>query len=117
MQQYVHGLAHPIRQSESAKADVLELLAECTVNPPLSQQTAYVVTDLVPSIKALARCAALDRESRGNEGEGDRGGTKTATREGEADVAREQMANLRDFLGEEDVEGMMAFWREEWAAK
>lgn len=95
----------------------LDLLAQCTVKPPLTRQTAYVVTDLVPSFRALVRCAMLD-EGDGDAGREDVGKeVELGIQEAERDVVREQMANLRDFLGDEVVEGMMAFWREEWLAE
>jgi hypothetical protein len=81
-------------------SDLLDLLSLCTVHPPLSQQSVYVITDLVPSLKASARCLT---------DAGDRGGG--------SEVAREHRARLLEYLGEETVGAMSEFWREERAVE
>ncbi|KAL9093865.1 MAG: hypothetical protein Q9165_003788 [Trypethelium subeluteriae] len=103
------GLRAPTGQMMSrvdVDSDVVQLLARCTVRPPLSRQTVYVVSDLVPSLRALARCAIWCGES-GSEG----------MSEGEEEVVGEQMRRLREFLGEDEVRGMMEFWLRGWAVE
>ncbi|KAI9710145.1 MAG: hypothetical protein M1820_002947 [Bogoriella megaspora] len=87
-------------------ASVLDLLSLCTVNPPLSQQSVFVITDLLPSLKALVRCmteAEVDAEVV-------TGGVNRSH-------VSEQLAMLRDYLGDEEVGRIMEFWREEWVAE
>ena len=100
LQHYVAGLAQP--PPAPSRIDMLDLLAGCTVGPGgLDRQTACVVADCVPSLRALARLGAA--------GEGEWEGGRE-----EGEIVKEQMEGLRGLVGEEEMRGMMEFWRKEW---
>ncbi|KAI9687119.1 MAG: hypothetical protein M1822_002530 [Bathelium mastoideum] len=110
-----NGNSHPASGGSDRGSAVLSLLAQCTVRPPLSRQTVCVVADCVPSLKALARCAVVhDDDVGGGWEEGDREG---GGRRMEWEVAMRQRERLMEFVGEEELAGMMEFWREEWVVE
>lgn len=51
---YVESLKPPALQPVKPAASSFELLRLCTVRPPLSQQTAYMLSDLFPNLRDLA---------------------------------------------------------------
>ncbi|KAK4550133.1 hypothetical protein LTR36_003100 [Oleoguttula mirabilis] len=134
LRKHVANLTHVHTQSHAAAATPVvaspfELLQLCTANPPMPQQTAYILSDLFPNIKVLAETctsvtsapsssspsaraavlAGMDESSQ----MGDPYGLSTQGTE-VSDSAHGKLKTLRDLVGEQQCLDVVDFWREEW---
>jgi hypothetical protein len=101
-----------------------ELLKFCTVNPPMSHQAAYIISDIFTDLKDLASacsvissapnssspsaCVSAFQSSQTydlNHGSG--------TESTDSGAAR-KLKHLRDLVGEQECQDVIAFWKEEW---
>ncbi|KAK5120359.1 hypothetical protein LTR85_006298 [Meristemomyces frigidus] len=120
----------PQAQGTTAVATPFELLQVCTANPPMSQQTAYVLSDLFANIKELAEACTSVTSAPNSSSPSARaaalaglGGVSSqmddpygpSTQEtGLSDGAQGKLKKLRDLVGEQQCMDVVDFWREEW---
>lgn len=119
-------------------ATPFELLQLCTANPPMPQQTAFVLSDLFSSVEGLAEACTSVSSAPGSSspsarvvagdgvalssqvGHGTGGDLlddlmvwtqSTSTENGE------KLKKLRDLVGEKQCVDVVDFWREEWVVE
>lgn len=119
--------APPTTTAPSATA--FEALQLCTANPPMPQQTAYILSDLFANIKELAevctsvssapnssspsaRAAALTGVAASSQMDDLYGASTQGTEIG--DSAHVKLKRLRDLVGEQQCIDVVDFWKEEW---
>lgn len=85
-----------------------DLLENCTTDQALLPFAVDLVTDVFPSLGALAGEAVVFEPVEGDLGLDGGGGNLD-------DELQPGLCLLRDELGAEVVDGMVAYWREEWA--
>lgn len=123
MKSHIASLTKP-KPKQQPQVTPLHLLQLCTANPPMPQQTAFILSDLFPNLRELAvacttassgpnssslsvRAAGLSSQVTGSQG------TQVSDTEG-YDRALSKIKQLRDLVGEEQCAGIVEFWREEW---
>ena len=101
-----------------------ELLKSCTVKPPLSDQTAYIISDIFADLKDLvSACSAISSAPNSSSPSAraaafqssqtydlDLGRIKQST---DSDAAR-KLKRLRDLVGEQECQDVIDFWKTEW---
>ena len=101
-----------------------ELLRFCTVRPPLSEQTAYLISDLFANLQDLASAcsavsSALDLSSPSARFAGFQSSQAydvdlgPSTQSTDSDAAR-KLKRLRDLVGGQDCQDVIDFWKSEW---
>lgn len=111
-------------QMRKPLARSIELLRLCTANPPMSEQTAYLLTDIfadlndlatacftissVPSSGSPSARAAAFQSSHISDFEPS---TSTQT---SGNRAAARLKRLRDLVGEQECQEIIDFWKDEW---
>ena len=110
----------PKRKPSASSLDILQL---CTANPPMSQQTMYILSDLFPTLSDLAtvclsstsapnssspsvRAAGMISKANGT-------GLVTSTQSSDVDTSS-KLKQLRALVGEQQFQDIVDFWMEEW---
>lgn len=126
---------HKATQSSSASAR--ELLQLCTANPPMPEETEYLLSDIFPNLRALAEsCMVVSSppissspRARASEtpttsqyfqtqGEGTESSSRRQQRaayDPRTSDAHRRLTQLRDLVGIDQCEAVMEFWKTEYA--
>lgn len=124
------------KATQSSSASARELLQLCTANPPMPEETAYLLSDIFPNLRSLAEsCMVVSspptlsspygRASEApttshyfqTQGEGTdshpRGQWQPACDPRMSDAHR-RLTQLRDLVGIDQCEAVMEFWKTEY---
>ena len=113
--------------ARAASGTSFDLLQHCTANPPISQQTAYIVSDLFPNLKELAQACANVTSAPNSSSPTARGISDTPQPVRGSDngmgmstqssyfAASNKLKKLRDLVGDRECNDIVDFWKEEWA--
>ena len=111
--------------TQKPAATSFELLKLCTANPPMSEQTAYILSDLFVDLRDLAMtCLAVTsapnssspsaRAAVSSQANGVYDlGLEMSTQESDI-TATGKLKRLRDLVGEQKFRDIVDFWKEEW---
>ncbi|KAK1811581.1 hypothetical protein LTR12_014074 [Friedmanniomyces endolithicus] len=104
----------------------LDLLQLCTANPPMPQQTAYILTDLFPYLRDLAMACTSISSAPGSSSPSARAAASLLSSQDTEMFGMSTQASyaggygklkrLRDLVGEQQCTDVVDFWREEWTA-
>ena len=84
----------------------------------LSQQAVDLVSDLVPDLRTLARCAVMKKGKGSEDVEmGGMGEMDVAEGDGDVKLAKTVDDALDVMLSEEEKEGIWEFWKTEWVVQ
>lgn len=125
LRKHVAYLSRPKQKSKPASTS-FALLQLCTANPPMSQHTSYVVSDLFANLRELAaacttvsstpnssspsvRAAGFSTQMTGTQASGIDEDTQRSD-----DRAVAKLKQLRDLVGERECADVVDFWKEEW---
>lgn len=125
LEQHASALTRP-PSKQSAVAKPFELLQLCTANPPMSQQTAYILSDLFCSIRELAEaCTSAGSAPQSSSPSARAAGLSSqiingtyepsqSTSTQSCDAASAKLKRLRDLIGDRECQDIVDFWAEEW---
>ena len=109
------------QETQSKPFDLLKL---CTANPPMTEQTAYVLSDLFADLKNVsAACSTVTCAPRSSspsataaafESSGVYGLSMDSRISNSKRTAAGKLRNLRDLVGEQECQDVLDFWKEEW---
>ena len=112
----------PRKQETLSKS--FELLKLCTANPPMADQTAYLLSDLFADFKDLAAACSTVTGAPSSSSPSARAaafqssgvyGINIDTSTPNLDsTAAENLKTLRDLVGEQECQDVIDFWKEEW---
>lgn len=125
LKKHVAALSQP-KQRAKPPTTPFTLLQMCTANPPMSQQTAFILSDLFPNLRELAvacasvssapissspsvRAAGFSSQVIGTQDTGRGMSTQYS-----ADRAVNKLKQLRDLVGDQEVMDIVDFWKEEY---
>lgn len=125
LMKHVGYLSRP-KQRASPPTTPFALLQLCTASPPMSQHTAFILSDLFADLRELAavctavssapnssspsvRAAGLSSQPYSTQG----GGMETGLQYSEG-IALGKLKQLRDLVGEQECADIVDFWKEEW---
>ncbi|KAK0818945.1 hypothetical protein LTR02_003296 [Friedmanniomyces endolithicus] len=104
----------------------LNLLRLCTANPPMPQQTAYMLSDLFPNLRDLAMACTNISSAPGSSSPSARAAASLLSSQDTEMFGMSTQASyaggygklkrLRDLVGEQQCMDVVDFWREEWTA-
>lgn len=110
--------------NHKAMATSFELLQLCTANPPMSQQTAFILTDLFTDLRDLARACSSVGSAPNSSPPTARLATSQEcdvpelsldmSRQGADSSATHRLKRLRDLVGDQECQDIIDFWQEEW---
>lgn len=110
-----------VKQPTPPATTSFELLQLCTADPPMSQQHAYVLSDLFPRIRNLAvACTAESSQEEANAPSTDSAGDSSMACgvEGGAGSGltgdKWKLRDLRELLDEQVYRDTVDFWSAEW---
>lgn len=116
-----HLTRPPLQQKPAATA--FELLQMCTANPPMAQQTAFILSDLFEDLRDLvATCTAAvevsELSSPSARGMEQMSGVFDSSDGASSQVfeasAAGKLKRLRDLVGDQECADIVDFWKEEW---
>lgn len=125
LQKHITNLSRTI-PTPKPFATPLDLLQHCTATQPMSQQTAYILSDLFPSIDELATACSSVTSAPNSSSPSARvaGGSSQATDIGDIGLgmstqwsdsnAAGKLKTLRDLVGDRECRDIVDFWKEEW---
>ena len=122
---HVASLTRPARKQKPV-ATSFELLQLCTANPPMSQHTAFILSDLFTSLKDLAMTCSAVTSAPNSSSPSARAassqvsglydlGLGTSTQDSDSTVTC-KLKRLSDLVGEQECRSIVEFWKEEWVA-
>ena len=111
--------SQPPKQRAPATSS-FSLLKLCTANPPMSEQTAYVLSDLFKDLKDLAfACSTVSSAPNSSSPSARAAGFPSSfsydinTQSSDSNAAS-RLKRLRDLIGEQECHDIIDFWKEEW---
>lgn len=115
METYSKTLSQPLRAKPTKTVSAVDILEYCTTEPPLPPLAKSLATDVFPSLEALAaEATAMKACGAGSDAEEQQWVSPSG---GFRDEMQPGFAVLRGQLSENVVEGMIAFWEDEWEAE
>ena len=126
LEKHASALLLPAPPKLSAVAKPFERLQLCTANPPMSQQTAYILSDLFSSIRELAEaCTNAGSAPQSSSPSARAAGLSSqiingtyepsqSTSTQSYDAASAKLKRLRDLVGDGECQDIVDFWAEEW---
>lgn len=101
-----------------------ELLKLCTANPPMSESTAYIISEIFADLKDLSSACSVISSAPNSSSPSARASafqssqiydfdTVLSTQSTGSDAAR-KLKRLRDLVGEQECQDIIDFWKEEW---
>ena len=109
---------------QNGTATTLELLQFCTANPPMSQQTALILSDLFPNLKDLATACSSVTSAPNSGSPSVRAPSSQAdgiydlglgmSTQNSDSSTKGKLKRLRDLCGDQECRDIVDFWKEEW---
>ncbi|KAK0906781.1 hypothetical protein LTR91_015221 [Friedmanniomyces endolithicus] len=126
LKRHASNRAHSPPKAISKPPRSLDLLKLCTANPPMPQQTAYILSDLFPNLRDLAVACTSISSAPGSSSPSARAAASLLSSQDTEMLGLSTQASyaggygklkrLRDFVGEQQCMDVVDFWREEWTA-
>ncbi|KAK3113284.1 hypothetical protein LTR53_009568 [Teratosphaeriaceae sp. CCFEE 6253] len=129
LQKYVASLSQrePLRGMRKPPT-ALDLLQLCTANPPMPQETAYILSDLFANLRELAdACTSIpSAPTSSSPSARDQYGLGESSQDTNMlDMGTQatmlglhgRLKRLRDLVGEPQCNDIVDFWRQEWLAE
>jgi hypothetical protein len=101
-----------------------ELLKLCTANPPMAEQTAYLLSDLFADFRDLAAACSTVTYAPSSSSPSARaaafqsgsvyGNSIDMSTPSSDSTAAGKLKTLRDLVGEQECQDVIDFWKEEW---
>lgn len=124
LKRHLANLSRPEPPRKPA-ATSLELLKVCTAKPPMSQQTAFILSDLFTDLRDLGEaCTSASPATSSNSPSHvpttsqllDRSGwVRDVTSPVSSDTATSKLERLRDLVGEQQCQDIIDFWKNDFA--
>lgn len=123
LRKHTSNLSRPPPKQKPA-ATSFELLQLCTASPPMSQQTAFILSDLFTNLKELATTCSAVTSAPNSSSPSARAasslvsgvydlGLGMSTQDSHS-TATSKLKRLRDLVGEQECREIVDFWKEEW---
>lgn len=113
-----------IQPKQHASATQLDLLQLCTASPPMSQQTAYILSDLFPSLRDLATACTSVTSAPNSSSPSARAASSQTNDfydlglsmgpQSSDSTANNKLKRLRDLVGDQECRDVVDFWKEEF---
>ncbi|KAK3719115.1 hypothetical protein LTR37_004679 [Vermiconidia calcicola] len=123
LKKHIMSLTRPPPKQKAA-ATSFELLQLCTANPPMSQQAAFILTDLFTDLRDLARVCSSVGSAPSSSSPTARLAASQETgvpdlsldmsTQGSDSSATNRLKRLRDLVGDQECQAVIDFWKEEW---
>ncbi|KAK0285775.1 hypothetical protein LTR35_005115 [Friedmanniomyces endolithicus] len=126
LKRHTSSMARSPPKAISRPPKSLDLLRLCTANPPMPQQTAYILSDLFPGLRELATACTSISSAPGSSSPSARAATGLLSSQDTEMLGMStqtshaggygKLKRLRDLVGEQQCLDVVDFWREEWTA-
>ena len=125
LRKHVEALSQPPQKTKPPTTP-FALLQLCTANPPMYQQTAFILSDLFPNLQELAKaCTSVSSAPNSSSPSvravggsfqviGAQGSGLEMSMQYSDDRAASNMKQLRDLVGEQEFADIVDFWSEEY---
>jgi hypothetical protein len=112
------------RVSNSSAATPFDLLQLCTASPPMSQQSAFILTDLFTDLRDLAMTCSASTSAPNSSSPSIRAASSQTTSIPDPSVTPQvrpspasatcKLKKLRSLVGDQECQDIIDFWKEEW---
>ncbi len=123
LKRHIAHLSRPPLQQKPA-ATSFELLQLCTANPPMAQQTAFILSDLFTDLRDLATTCTTVNSAPDSSSPSERAGLSQMSGAFDSSNglssqffeanATSKLKRLRDLVGDQECCDIVDFWKEEW---
>lgn len=110
--------------TQKAATTSFELLKLCTANPPMSEHTSYILSDLFVNLRDLATTCSAVTSAPNSSSPSVRAAFSQAdgiydlgfgmSTQGSDVPPTGKLKRLRDLVGEQECRNVVDFWKEEW---
>lgn len=111
------ALMAPRPYQKAPRATTFDLLRDCSINPPLGQSEAFILTDLFPGLQSLAKACTTTQQATGAAGSFSLEDLSPTNKTTPADnSASDRLESFRNLQGEAAYSDLVEFWNVEYAA-